>query len=526
MALRGHASIQGSTDIPTLFNLLPGYLPMPKAGVHDTFADYLDAVGSKQQKGFWANADAYTISLLKAWWGDAARAENDWCLRLSAAAHRPARHLSDGDRHARRRGGGLLPAGAEPGGRVGERPDAASGHGAPEVAGGARPEHDRIGDLVEGRARDRDRRVAHRGHRDGGVLPARGHPRGEGRIVHADTASAAVAAPGVGAARTVPERTALLLRTRQADPGDSGRLHRRAGPAAAGVDLGLSHRRARRPRPRVGAGRDQRIPCRRETGALGLYRTACRRIHRRRVLDLHRGVRRAASTRPPRRVPQGGPTPSQSEWGWAWPADRRILYNRASADPDGKPWSERKRLVWWDEQQGRWVGDDVPDFVVDRAPHARPAPDVGGPDALAGDDPFVMQADGKGWLFAPKGMVDGPLPTHYEPQESPVREPAVSAAAEPRANRVPAQGQSQRAECRRPRRRRLPVRVHHLPAHRAPHRRRDEPLAAVPIRATAGDVLRGLPGTRRRTRTRDRTGGRRSSRRAPRSRRGCWSPSG
>ena len=78
MALRGHASIQGSTDIPTLFNLLPGYLPMPKAGVHDTFADYLDAVGSKQQKGFWANADAYTVSLLKAWWGDAARADNDW----------------------------------------------------------------------------------------------------------------------------------------------------------------------------------------------------------------------------------------------------------------------------------------------------------------------------------------------------------------------------------------------------------------------------------------------------------------
>ncbi|KDP11461.1 formate dehydrogenase subunit alpha, partial [Mycobacterium avium subsp. hominissuis 100] len=78
MALRGHATIQGSTDIPTLFNLLPGYLPMPKAGVHDTLADYLDAVGSKKQKGFWANADAYTVSLLKAWWGEAATADNDW----------------------------------------------------------------------------------------------------------------------------------------------------------------------------------------------------------------------------------------------------------------------------------------------------------------------------------------------------------------------------------------------------------------------------------------------------------------
>ena len=62
----------------------------------------------------------------------------------------------------------------------------------------------------------------------------------------------------------------------------------------------------------------------------------------------------------------------------------------------------------------------MPDFVPDRAPGSRPDPDLGGAAALAGDDPFIMQADGKGWLFAPKGMLDGPLPTHYEPQESPV----------------------------------------------------------------------------------------------------------
>ena len=61
-----------------------------------------------------------------------------------------------------------------------------------------------------------------------------------------------------------------------------------------------------------------------------------------------------------------------------------------------------------------------PTLSADRAPSARPDPELGGPAALAGDDPFIMQADGKGWLFAPKGMVDGPLPTHYEPQESPV----------------------------------------------------------------------------------------------------------
>ncbi len=61
------------------------------------------------------------------------------------------------------------------------------------------------------------------------------------------------------------------------------------------------------------------------------------------------------------------------EWAWAWPHNRRILYNRASADPEGKPWSERKKLVWWDEEKKQWVGLDTPDFIVERPPSYRPA---------------------------------------------------------------------------------------------------------------------------------------------------------
>jgi formate dehydrogenase major subunit len=120
-----------------------------------------------------------------------------------------------------------------------------------------------------------------------------------------------------------------------------------------------------------------------------------------------------------------------SEWGWAWPANRRILYNRASADPEGRPWSERKRYVWWDESRQCWTGYDEPDFIKERPPGYRPPPGARGLDTISGVDPFVMQADGKAWLFAPNGLQDGPLPVHYEPQESVVRNPLYGQQCNP-----------------------------------------------------------------------------------------------
>ena len=127
------------------------------------------------------------------------------------------------------------------------------------------------------------------------------------------------------------------------------------------------------------------------------------------------------------------------EWGWAWPLNRRILYNRASADPEGKPWSERKALVWWDEDAGKWTGHDIADFVADRPPSYRPPAGATGVAAISGDRPVHHAGRRQGLAVRPGGLVDGPLPAHYEPQESPFANPLYGQQRNPvrRDHRAP-----------------------------------------------------------------------------------------
>jgi formate dehydrogenase major subunit len=92
------------------------------------------------------------------------------------------------------------------------------------------------------------------------------------------------------------------------------------------------------------------------------------------------------------------------KWAWSWPANRRIIYNAASADPQGNPWDPSRKLLWWDG--AKWTGYDIPDI----GPTMKPG--------VVG--PFIMNPEGTSRLFVRGMMRDGPFPAHYEPFEAPI----------------------------------------------------------------------------------------------------------
>ncbi len=425
MALRGHASIQGSTDIPTLFNLLPGYLPMPVAGEHDTLTDYVATISSPGMKGFWTKADAYTISLLKAWYGEAAQSENDFCFDLlpkltgDHGTYQTVLDQIDG------KGEGYF--------LVGQNPAVGSAQAKLQRQGLANLKWLVVRDvnLIESATFWKDGPEIATGEMatedirtEVFFLPAATHVEKAGSFTQTQRMvqwrHKAVEPPGDAKSELdFFFHLGRMLRERLAgstDPKDRPLLdltwdypvdsRGEPDPVSVLAEINgsfLTGERAGEPLPGFTSMRADGSTA----GGCWIY------------TGLYKGGVNQAARRKPGREQNW----VANEWGWAWPMDRRTLYNRASADPDGKPWSERKAYVWWDEGEQRWTGHDVPDFEVTKPPSYRPPDGASGPEGLAGDDPFIMQADGKGWLYAPSGLLDGPMPAHYEPHESPVRNP-------------------------------------------------------------------------------------------------------
>ncbi|MCW2537040.1 MAG: molybdopterin dinucleotide-binding region [Modestobacter sp.] len=433
MALRGHASIQGSTDVPTLFNLLPGYLPMPHADQHQSLDDYVaDAAG---KAGFWGNKRAYTVSLLKAWWGENATAENDFAFDYIPKIN--------GDHSSYRTVADMIEGKVSGYFLVGENPSVGHPNGRMNRFGLANLDWLVVRDLQmiesatfwkQGPEIESGELAPETIGTEVFFLPAATHTEKEGTFTQTQRLlqwrHKAVEPPADARSDLwFYFHLGRMLRERLAgstDPRDRPLLELTWDYPTHGEHLEPSAEAVLR--EINGFGPDGRaLSSYMEMKDDGSTSGGCW-IYTGVFAD---GVNQAARRKPARE--QG---PVASEWGWAWPLNRRMLYNRASADPDGKPWSERKKYVWWDEEAGMWTGDDVPDFEARKRPDYVPPEGARAQDAIGGADPFVMQGDGKAWLYAPAGVVDGPLPSHYEPAESPVENAFYKQQSNPGIERI------------------------------------------------------------------------------------------
>jgi formate dehydrogenase major subunit len=417
MAMRGHASIQGSSDIPTLFDTLPGYIPMPNAHKHESLEQFV--AGSAPRRGYWGNMRDYMVSLMKAWWGEAASEENDF--RFDYLPRLTGSHGTYDTVMEQVKGtvkGYFL---------FGQNPAVGSANNRMQRLGMSKLDWLVVRDfsLIESATWWQDGPEIESGEMrteeiatEVFFLPAAAHIEKDGTFTNT--------------------QRMLQWHHKAQEPQDDQRS-----------DLWFIHELGKRVRERLAGSTDERdrpvldlvwdYPTEgqhEDPSAEAVLAEINGRGADGRLLSSYTELQSDGSTssgcwiycgcyadgvnQTARRTPRGQQNWTGAQWAWAWPANRRILYNRASADPQGKPWSERKALVWWDEQKREWTGHDTPDFEAKKPPDYRPPPGARGPEAIAGDTPFIMQADQRGWLFAPAGVADGPMPTHYEPQDSPV----------------------------------------------------------------------------------------------------------
>jgi formate dehydrogenase major subunit len=425
MAMRGHSTIQGSTDLATLYDLLPGYLPQPVTDHHhDTLDSYVEHEGLPT--GYWTHFRKFIVSLLKAWYGDAATLENEfrygWLPRIDGDYSQLAyfNEMARGDVK------GYFLFGQNP---AGGGPNAGL-HRAGlrqldwlvvcdwfEIESAVFWQSDPTGPV----AKDVKTEVF--------FFPAAAAQEKEGSLTNTqrmlqwhdkaidplgDSRSDAWFIYNLGkrlkklyADSTDPRDQALLNLTWDYEfdepptlP-DGSRSRIESEPDLEKVLQEINGFTSKDRRLLSGFSElkdDGSTAC-----GCWIYSGVFPEHSRNRARD--------------RRL---GDNPLQPNWGYAWPKNRRVMYNRASADPDGRPWSERKKLVWWSEVEGRWTGLDEPDFDPLKTPDYEPPPNATGLAALSGKQPFIMKPDGVGWLFAPGAAKDGPLPAHYEPVESPV----------------------------------------------------------------------------------------------------------
>jgi formate dehydrogenase major subunit len=434
-ALRGHSNIQGLTDLGLMTSLLPGYINLP-GEAEQNYTDFIAARAFKplrpNQLSYWQNLDKFFVSLMKSWWGEAATADNNWAYDylpkldksydllqflelmnqgkmtgficqgfnpLAAAPNKAKLNVSLAKLKFLVVMDPLATETSEFWRNFGEHNDVDPAHIATEVFRlptscfaeeegaltnssrwlqwhwkGADPPGEARSDIeIMSELFTRMRALYRSG---GGAFPD--------PILN-------LSWPYVRPNSPAPEELAREYSGKAlkdlADPKDPTKITRKAGEQLAGfAELRNDGSTASGCWIFCGAwGPSGNLMARRDNSdPTGLGATL--------------------------------------NWAFAWPANRRVLYNRASCDLTGKPFNPGRALVSWNGKA--WGGADIPDFKVDEDP-------------THGMGPFIMNPEGVARFFARQNMAEGPFPEHYEPFETPLSSNPLS-PAEPRALNNPA----------------------------------------------------------------------------------------
>ena len=423
-ALRGHSNIQGATDMAGIFDNLPGYLKVPTPTDKD-LATYLKRITLTPSKpepwnsfNYWSNTPKFAVSFLKAMYGDAATKQNDFAYDYLPKVDRNYSWTQIWDQMYRGNVKGMLAFGMN-GVMIG--PDTQKNIDALKkadwlVVGEIYPDETSEFWRAPGTSAAEMQNIKTTVYR----LPCAGFAEKDGSM----TNSARwlqwknVAVPPPGQARLDQDIVAqIFLRVRD--------LYKKEGGKFPDPIVNLTWPYTDQQHPSLSdvakeingkALADLTDPATMQTIKSGQQlpgfawlkddgTTSCGNW-------IYSGSYTEAGNQLARR---GTEDPSglgiYPNWAWSWPANRRVLYNRASCDLEGKPWDPARRQIWWNEGSQKWVGNDVPDFK----PDSHPKEHLG---------PFIMNPEGVGRIFVPlAGLADGPFPEHYEPFESPIQNP-------------------------------------------------------------------------------------------------------
>jgi formate dehydrogenase major subunit len=407
-AERGESNVQGSTDLALLFHIIPGYLPTPSAEKHPTLKDYL-ADKKFTAGGYWVNGPKFFISLLKAFWGDAATPENDFAYHYMPKLGKG--HKGGGYSHialfeAMYDGviKGLMCWGQNP---VVSGPNVNMERKAMENLDWLL-----VADLWETetaafwKAPGVDPKKI---KTEVFLLPAASSIEKEGSVTNSGRViqwrykaiePLSEAKSDLWMLDQLAKQLKKLYEEDEAAP-NRGAILDLYWDYAEGDEEPDSEKLLFEMH---GFNWKTKEPVKNFTQLMDDGSTACGNWIYSGVFDGYTNLAKRHDNRDPTGL---GIYP---KWTWCWPVNRRIIYNRCSSDPKGRPWSKEKAYIYWDGSA--WVTNDVPDFKYKDAETGEMVP----PEVSAAN-PFIMLPEGVGRHFA-AGLKDGPIPEHYEPVES------------------------------------------------------------------------------------------------------------